>query len=1067
MADTVVLNNYSDDSRIKEYIMNVLAPRVFHDIPINVLNTGQFSLINEYISQALENLSFTGAFYFNESFITKAALADSIYSEAAIFNIGYSYATPSSCNMLLELRIDDLLKNAVYNSDSGLYEFILDKNTQFNLSNGNVYSLDYDILIQYKNVETATITGTHTPAWNVQYTNMNDMNFIAVNKTPYILYRVSEKWLCLFVKVSEFERETHVVVNNMTNGIPNADEVITCTNHIAGFDIRYIDGDGNSQYLDHDHILPMHSDVKDQQPYVHYIMDSPKTIRFMFQLNGTRYFVPKLNSSFEITIYTCHGESANFTAFKQNEEQPSVITASNRFSNNGNVMKAAFVISGSTGGTNIGTIETVRRETIEAYNTANVISTDHDIYEWFKTFFFKNVLYPFFFKRRDDPWGKVWAGFIALKDDDDKVFRTNTVHAQVPYALLASNGTMYDNEMIIPPGIVWVYKENEGGRYTVIPPASMDTSLAPNERIFEMANTVGNIDAPFVFANPFGIRIQKEPFAIGYFNPWINEYVTASLIPGTSKTEPDVYIDDYSIIYHATPTIVHVVRTFKDNYYLFSVNISPTTNGTYDGKPFVSQLKSDSITPTFSNGQMWTYMKHPTDLSAHTIPILPLTENITFDPMKTYLCTNSVVRDDADSHGRLKLNNWWIEDASDENNIKVINLPMNGISYVIGDDYLWNPDTIEPVAPEDPTDITIYPASAMDVLPIEFARVDGKDYYEMRIKEDATSRITKIETSMVYETTLTKYAETKLWRIGNQYQNVSITIHTVSGNENNVARKTVITIENGAAVFIPYAPTKSVDGIYTFDLENALQERSIILYADMKAAPSADSVNYYRIPFSAVNEDGAIVYLVNSQLDLTLNNLRVVMATKVNGTYTGRLEMTPVQVQGDGSVMFQAIMYPINQLVDADNRINIASTAHHGGSWIPASENGMVSIDATNPEIELAVMFRSDDITLESYTEYDDTFIGFRLADRWKVDELSLIQELKEMRSVVKFDRFPETYPTEDVFNAYNINTCPIPIPSILNVAVRVSVYIIVVFSSVSAFGSLSVSSLSFSSSGT
>ena len=1023
MAESIVLNNYSDDSKIKEYIMDVLMPRVFHDIPLNILNTGQFSIINEYMSQALENLAFTSSFYFNESFITKAALSDSIYAEGAIFNIGYAFATPTCCNVMLELRIADLLKNSTFNPDNGLYEFILDKNTKFNLKNGNVYSLDYDILVQYKNVETATLQNTEVPAWNVQYTNMQEQNSIAVNKTPYILYRVSETWLCLFLKVSEFERETHIVVNNMTNGIPNADEVITCQNHIAGFDVKYIDGDGTVQYLDRDHILAMHADVKDQGPYVHYIMDSPQTIRFKFQLNGTRYFVPKLNSSFEFTIYTCHGEAANFEAYKTfADEQPSIITASNRFSNNGNVMKAGFIISGSKGGTNIGTIETVRRETIEAYNTANVISTDHDIYEWFKTFFFKRVLYPFFFKRRDDPWGKVWSGFLALKDTDDTVFRTNTVHARIPYSMLASNGTLYDNEMIIPPGIVWVYTHGTDGRYTVTPPTAMNTDLDVKDRIFEMANRVGDINEPFVFANPFGIRIQKDPFAVGYFNPWINESVTASIIPKQPTlevTDPN----DHSIIYHATPTTINVKRSYQNNYYLFTALVSPTTKGMYDGTPFITQLRSNSIEPTFSNGQMWAYVEHPTDLYSKIIPILPLTQKLTFDPLKTYLCVKSMVQDDSDTEKRWRLSNCWIEDRTDSDNLKVITLPMNGISYILGDDALWgNAGVREEVKADVANDITIYPDNGLNDAPVEFRHVEGTGYYEMRIRE-SEYKLISITTVRATKTDLTKYSETTLWRIGERNQDVSITIHAQKGS--NESRDFSVTIKNSANVYIPFDPANAADPspseyIFNFDTIYDPTEQSIVLYADMKPAPSADSVDYYRVPFSAIGKGTALMYLVNAQLDLSLNNLRVVMATKINGIYTGRLEMTPVQVESDGTVVFQTIMYPINQLVDSDNRINIASTAHNGGSWIPAMENGMVSIDATAPDIELAVLFRSDNVELKSYTEYDNSFIGFRLADRWKIDDLSLIQELKEMRSVVKFDEFPNKYATEDEFAAYN-----------------------------------------------
>ena len=252
------LNNYSDDAKIKEYIQYQLAPKVFHDIPLNVLNTGHFSLINEYMSQAMEDMAYTASFYLNENFITKAVLSDSIYSEAAIFDIGYSFAIPSSCNFLLELKISDLLNSATPNQyDSSIMEFVLDKDTKFNLSNGSVYSLDYDILIQYQKKQNSN----EAVSWNIQYTNTDVSNSISKNdKNIYILYRVTDVWLCLFVQASEYTRQTHIVTNNMTNGLPNPDKVIRCTDHICGFDVKYVSGT-RSEYIARDHILPIHSDV--------------------------------------------------------------------------------------------------------------------------------------------------------------------------------------------------------------------------------------------------------------------------------------------------------------------------------------------------------------------------------------------------------------------------------------------------------------------------------------------------------------------------------------------------------------------------------------------------------------------------------------------------------------------------------------------------------------------------------------------------------------------------------------------------------------------------------------
>ena len=676
MADeNIRLNNYSDDSQIKDFMRYELAPRIFHNIPITDLNAGLFSLNTEYISQITEQLAFTSSFYFNESFITKAVLPDSIYSEAAIFNIGYSFATPASTNFLLELKIKDIYDNSVYNADTGLYEFILDKDTKFNLPEGFTYSLDYDILIQYKDEATSKSTAD-IPAWNIQYTNRDIPNVCATNKNVYITYRVAGDWLCLLIQANEYERTVYTVPNTMTNGVPNEDKVIMCQDHIAGIDVTYIDPNGTRYPLPRNHILAIHDTVPDGDPYVHYIMDNPQTIRFMWQLNGVRYFIPEANSSFEITIYTCHGKSANAPSYKPvNGKQPSVIAAANRYTNNANVTKAAFVISGCVGGTDIGSAETVRRETIEAYNNANVLSTDHNIDEWFKTFYFKNVLYPYFFKRRDDPWCRTWSGYIALNRNDDYVYRTNTLHAKLTYEELYNNAhnTVSDNEIIIPPGWVWIYTndtENDRDRYVVVPYTKGDG------KTIESVASLEAIDEEFVFANPFGIRIQKDPFAIGYFNPWINQYMTATKVTNNTIPDPDDIKDDPSYMRHASHIISNIVRTYKDDHYLLSTHLYPniaTDSTTKSNIDFVKYLQLNAIPPQFVP-VMWNYFEEVKDPYAESIPLNILRaegNRLVFDPERTYFCVRNKNQgpseDVTNSDYRVKPDDWdlndiWIED---------------------------------------------------------------------------------------------------------------------------------------------------------------------------------------------------------------------------------------------------------------------------------------------------------------------------------------------------------------------------------------------------------------------
>lgn len=1011
----IVLPNYSDDSKSKEYIMNTLMPRVFHDVPLNNLNIGMFSIIAEYLSQGLESQSFTSSFFYNESFITKAVLPDSVYSEAAIFNIGYSFATPSSTMFVLELKLEDIYNNAIRNADTGLYEFIIDKDTKFNLSNGNVYSLDYDILLQYKNVETSSRKSS-IPAWNVQYTNLNEKNSIAINKDIYITYRVTDTWLCLYIHTSEFQRESHIVVNNIASGLPNDDTVITCMNHICGFDIKYIDGNGNEQWLDKSHILPVNATVPDNDsPYVHYVMDNQQTIRFMWQLMGSKYFVPPTNTSYEIIIYTCHGKAANFTAFSD-DEQPSVISTTSKYSNNGNVQKAGWLAAPSVGGTNIGNMETVRRETIEAYNTANVISSDHDLDEWFKTFFFKNVMYPYFFKRRDDPWGRIWSGFLALKDKDDYVFRTNTLQAQIPYEVLYNNNdnTISENEIIIPPGWLWVYNGNNEvngeGRYTVTPYVQDGTTLV------ETADTQSSIDAPFVFANPFGIRIQKDPFAIGYFNQWINQNTTSTRINDKSYDNP--VNNDLSYIYHATPIMINFKRTYKENYYNITAFIDPTVDGWVNGSPMVRYMRNNATAPTFSSA-MWVYFNEPLDLFTPNIPIIPLNTDdgyLSFDPNKTYFCVKTREKMDNDEW---LLSGIFIQDNTDVIGKKV-QLPITGGDVIgfFGSNDIWGDDSSywEPIYASEDNTIELYTNRTTDEVPeigyVKFDRISSQNYYEMRLSENANvGVIEKISVQNAVQTQLTKFDETNLWRIGSPYSTITLNIY-FSGQTNPV----VYTITNPSNVYVPYSFTQNGE-VYECTEFGNIGGNGIILYAEMKPTPDSGSVNYYRIPFSKIGKNKPMFSIKNTLLPVDKNNMRVLLYAMINGVETGMIEMQPVYRDTDGTYRFEARMYPLNDMVDIDNRINIASTTNGGGSWISPT-GGTVNVDATKPELKMVILVRSEDSTLDSQINIGDSYTGFRIVDEYMIDDVSLIEELKEMRSVVTFG--DSSVPTKEQIDLYN-----------------------------------------------
>jgi hypothetical protein len=157
-----------------------------------------------------------------------------------------------------------------------------------------------------------------------------------------------------------------------------------------------------------------------------------------------------------------------------------------------------------------------------------------------------------------------------------------------------------------------------------------------------------------------------------------------------------------------------------------------------------------------------------------------------------------------------------------------------------------------------------------------------------------------------------------------------------------------------------------------------LPENTILTYATMKPEYNDTEPAFYRIPLSEIYANIPLFYLKTSQLDLTQNKMRVVMHAYVNGAETGHVEMLPVKRDTDGTYLFKTTIYPMNELVDIDNMIHIATRDVGGGSWIPTNAGNVANIDSVKPEFRISILFKSEqNITRVSDIVIGDTFTGF------------------------------------------------------------------------------------------
>lgn len=504
----VFVRNYTSNFDIKEFIQDVLIPKAFPDIPINKLNLGLPGITSEMISQAIEDAHSTASLMMNEAFITRAVLPNSIYSEASLFNFGYTFATPSKCNFALQLWLEDVIKYSTKVRNTNTSRYRLDKNTKLVLGD-NSYKLDYDIIIDHQFVDGKRV-------FNVYY-DMTETNSISGITNKYVKHQTtSVGWLVLFVELKEFDRKivTETISDNLVT--TNSDIKLKWTRQIAGLDIVYISPQGER--------LPMK--LKNQytkaevDPFVWYRFYNDNTILLSFS-NNKGYFTPSFNSKIEATIYTCRGLSANFDSYDRKAGVP-VQKTGEKYSYNANTRMVALCYGGSIGGLDKGDIELLRDDVILAHNTANVLITDHDLQMWFNNYAKRYGTRAEFFKRRDDPTGGLFSQFIAITDNS-YIYPTNTLSINVKqdqFDFINNDSDGVNQEFIIKPGHLWEYADE--GDVIVRDKVRMVQGTNGMAMITDEAIPQITAERPFMFVNPFFIKIHREPTISANYSYLIN-----------------------------------------------------------------------------------------------------------------------------------------------------------------------------------------------------------------------------------------------------------------------------------------------------------------------------------------------------------------------------------------------------------------------------------------------------------------------------------------------------------------------------------------------------------------
>lgn len=538
MADeeVIVKKDYVDNFSIKEFAFEKLSPKYFDGIDdLSKLNIGSIGYVTEQISNVTEDAFNTAATLIKEAFPSRAQIPESIYSHAGIYQLSNQFANPSQCTFIVVFKESDILEYGTLIND--YYKLVIDKDTMIQVED-KYFRFDYDIILKAKKYN-----GDYV--YSAQYDKSYD-NSLSNIQLPYIKARRSgDGHLAIFTQCKQYAREVFFenIINNSKLNYPVITEEFE--NQLAGIDVFYRTA-GTQEYIQLAKKLAFTTPIK--SPFCYYNVVDDNKIQFTFS-SKDNYFQPAFNSELKIILYTTNGSEGDFETYTGNNVM--VITNSELYSSNENLIISAKPLTGSVNGNDKLGLEALQALTVEAYSTAKSYTTSNDLELYFNNYKYRYNNIVKFFKKRDDLVERLYSGFMILKKDE-YIYPTNTLIVKTTTDKFDIDA---DDTYILKPGHIFTYSEN----------SSELIDIVPNKMIYD-ENLVINDD--FAFTNPYLILVNRKPNLVGFYNTMVNQ---DAILDFTD-------INDQSFIQFAANKIQVVRNLEKDSKYEVTLNLMPSSS---------------------------------------------------------------------------------------------------------------------------------------------------------------------------------------------------------------------------------------------------------------------------------------------------------------------------------------------------------------------------------------------------------------------------------------------------------------------------------------------------------
>lgn len=416
-----ITRDYADNYSVKEQSVNTIIPKYFDSDDVSDRTSGMVGFTTEQISNISEDVFNTASVLFREQFPNRAEIPESIYSHASIFQLTNIFSTAATCGFILVLSESMIVKKMVQDPNNpGLNYFYIDKNTKIMVED-IPFTLDYDIRIRV--VTKVDDTGNKTYIFSAQYDLSSENNSISSIVDPYLkIHRDSNGYIAINIIAHQCIRTEHYerIINNSIVNYPVIE--VPFEGKLAGFEVFYKEP-GETDYNTQFKKLIVYSNPI-HEPFCYYQLKDSSTLKLSFNAKDM-YFKPEFNSELKIVLYITKGNEGNFEQYTGTDIQ--IISQSEKYSYGDSYLTSARVITSSTGGFDQTSIEALQALTVESYRTANALTTEADLTEYFNNYNYRyGGNYNKFVKKRDDVYERIFSAFVIIRNGD-YLYKGNTL----------------------------------------------------------------------------------------------------------------------------------------------------------------------------------------------------------------------------------------------------------------------------------------------------------------------------------------------------------------------------------------------------------------------------------------------------------------------------------------------------------------------------------------------------------------------------------------------------------------------------------------------------------------